>query len=174
MPQGSNRKQPQNIEAKPTQYRGIQFRSRLEARWAVFLDHLEFDGVSMRWRYEPFVFTIRPSNWQYTPDFACTFHGAKRGWNKLIIEVKPMIPKEEVMALLEAVDGCQSIGAFKTVCGHGSFFNSMPSVVLVEGGQLPITDFFQHHYQATNVDQALATAQAYRFDIHDDLANRKD
>lgn len=36
------------IRAKPTVYKGYRFRSRLEARWAVFLDKLKF-----RWEYEP-------------------------------------------------------------------------------------------------------------------------
>lgn len=32
----------------PTMYKGIQFRSRLEARWAVF-----FDTLGIKWEYEP-------------------------------------------------------------------------------------------------------------------------
>jgi hypothetical protein len=45
-----------------TSYRGCRFRSRLEARWACFWDHLE-----TRWEYEPqgFVIAGRP----YLPDF---------------------------------------------------------------------------------------------------------
>ena len=36
------------IIALPTKYAGIQFRSRLEARWAVF-----FDALKIKWEYEP-------------------------------------------------------------------------------------------------------------------------
>jgi hypothetical protein len=45
-----------------TRYAGHRFRSRLEARWAVFFDHL-----GIRWQYEPQGFNIggRP----YLPDF---------------------------------------------------------------------------------------------------------
>lgn len=45
-----------------TRYAGYRFRSRLEARWAVFFDHL-----NIRWEYEPQGFNIngRP----YLPDF---------------------------------------------------------------------------------------------------------
>ena len=45
-----------------TQYAGCLFRSRLEARWAVFFDHL---GVT--WRYEPEGFNL-DGQW-YLPDF---------------------------------------------------------------------------------------------------------
>ncbi len=55
------------IPAKPTIYKGIQFRSRLEARWAKF-----FDEFGMSWQYEPYVFQIDLGDncyEQYTPDF---------------------------------------------------------------------------------------------------------
>lgn len=48
--------------AIPTRYRGCRFRSRLEARWAVFFDHM---GIG--WQYEPEGYVVggRP----YLPDF---------------------------------------------------------------------------------------------------------
>jgi hypothetical protein len=51
------------IQAIQTSYRGYRFRSRLEARWAVFLDflHIQFD-------YEP-EGVILPGNVSYLPDF---------------------------------------------------------------------------------------------------------
>lgn len=52
-----------DIEATPTIYKGVRFRSRLEARWAVFWDEL---GV--KWEYEPQTFKF-PDGKQYTPDF---------------------------------------------------------------------------------------------------------
>jgi hypothetical protein len=50
---------PQPIE---TRYHGYRFRSRLEARWAVFFDHFQ-----LRWDYEPQGFQL-PSG-LYLPDF---------------------------------------------------------------------------------------------------------
>ena len=38
----------QEIQALPAVYKGIMFRSRLEARWAIFFDH-----CGMKWEYEP-------------------------------------------------------------------------------------------------------------------------
>lgn len=38
-----------DIKAIPTTYAGVNFRSRLEARWAAF-----FDLADIKWEYEPF------------------------------------------------------------------------------------------------------------------------
>jgi hypothetical protein len=63
------------IEAIPTKYKNIQFRSRLEATWACFFDKLGWD-----WTYEPFDL----NGW--IPDFAIS------GYNKdpILVEVKPI------------------------------------------------------------------------------------
>jgi hypothetical protein len=50
------------IKAIETRYAGCHFRSRLEARWAVF-----FNELKVRWRYEPEGFSL-PSG-PYLPDF---------------------------------------------------------------------------------------------------------
>jgi len=63
-----------NTGAIPTRYAGVQFRSRLEARWAAF-----FDIVGWRWEYEPFDLK------GYIPDFILSFH------RPLLVEVKPLI-----------------------------------------------------------------------------------
>ena len=52
-----------SIKAINTRYKGCHFRSRLEARWAVF-----FDYVGVKWLYEPQGFTL-PSGDNYLPDF---------------------------------------------------------------------------------------------------------
>jgi len=51
-----------SIKAIETTYQGYKFRSRLEARWAVF-----FDAMNWEWQYEKEGF-ILPSGW-YLPDF---------------------------------------------------------------------------------------------------------
>ncbi len=51
------------VQAIPTSYRGVSFRSRLEATWAYNLDAW---GIS--WSYEPEGFTL-PSGARYLPDF---------------------------------------------------------------------------------------------------------
>lgn len=51
-----------NIKAIETQWKGYRFRSRLEARWAVF-----FEALGIRWEYEPQGFETRAG--KYLPDF---------------------------------------------------------------------------------------------------------
>jgi len=53
----------EQIKSKPTIYNGYAFRSRLEARWAVF-----FDLAGIKYIYEPETY-ICENGEQYTPDF---------------------------------------------------------------------------------------------------------
>lgn len=64
------------MKAIETEYKGILFRSRLEARWAIF-----FDAFELEWVYEPECF-ILSNNQKYTPDFYLPKL-------KLYIEIKP-------------------------------------------------------------------------------------
>ena len=75
------------IKAIETQYKGYRFRSRLEARWAVF-----FDTLGVKWEYEPEGFEL-PSG-RYLPDF----------WlpeSLLWVEVKPVKATDEEKQLAE-------------------------------------------------------------------------
>lgn len=51
------------IQAIETRYKGFRFRSRLEARWAVF-----YDALGIRWEYEPEGFLLSDGR-KYLPDF---------------------------------------------------------------------------------------------------------
>lgn len=68
-----------SIQAIQTRYKGYHFRSRLEARWAVF-----FDALGYKWEYEPEGFVL-PSGHQYLPDFKTTSPTGIVQW----YEVKP-------------------------------------------------------------------------------------
>lgn len=61
------------IKAIPTQYKGYQFRSRLEARWAVF-----FDRMDIEYDYEVEGYEVATGVW-YLPDFKL---------NNVYVEVK--------------------------------------------------------------------------------------
>lgn len=52
----------ENIPALPASYRGVTFRSRLEARWAYY-----FDLIGCDWQYEPEGYGLASGN--YCPDF---------------------------------------------------------------------------------------------------------
>jgi hypothetical protein len=66
------------IKTIPTTYNGIKFRSRLEARWAVFFDEL---GIKYLYEYEGF--ELENKEW-YLPDFYLPEYG-------IYCEVKPSI-----------------------------------------------------------------------------------
>jgi hypothetical protein len=79
------------IKAIPTTYRGVEFRSRLEAKWAVMFDLLEWP-----WEYEPIDLD------GYIPDFIIKWsHG------HTLCEVKPATTTSE---LLEAVPKIEQSG----------------------------------------------------------------
>lgn len=71
--------------AIPTEYKGIRFRSRLEAKWAAF-----FDNVGWKWNYEP------DDLHGWIPDFRFGMPTS----SDVYVEVKPCSSIEE----LEAVD----------------------------------------------------------------------
>ena len=83
-----------NIKAIPTVYNGYKFRSRLEARWAVF-----FDKLGVQYRYETEGFNL--DGVKYLPDFFLPT-------SKHYIEVKPYEPTEEEInkaGMLAAMSG---------------------------------------------------------------------
>lgn len=69
------------LDIKPieTSYKGYKFRSRLEARWAVF-----FDAMGWQWEYEPEGYVLSDGSW-YLPDFY-VHHPLHEGY----YEVKPL------------------------------------------------------------------------------------
>lgn len=69
------------MNAIPTTYKGVRFRSRLEARWAAF-----FDLASWPWLYEPIDLD------GYIPDFVVE----RRGRPKRLVEVKPALEVGEL------------------------------------------------------------------------------
>ena len=76
-----------------TFYNGYRFRSRLEARWAVF-----FDALGVRYEYEPEGFDLGDGDY-YLPDFRVKCHGT-RGDNHpvsfdLWIEVKGQMSEND-------------------------------------------------------------------------------
>lgn len=87
------------VKAIETIYRGHRFRSRLEARWAVF-----FDALGVEWQYEPQGF--EKGGDRYLPDFRLSIRG-KAVW----AEVKGdpawlQINKERVVGWFT---GCQML-----------------------------------------------------------------
>ena len=83
------------IKAIETKYKGYRFRSRLEARWAVF-----FDALGLDWEYEPEGFDLGDGVW-YLPDFRVKYPDGSIEW----LEVKGDISSV-------SVDECRKIFEF--------------------------------------------------------------
>jgi hypothetical protein len=80
------------IRAIETEYQGYRFRSRLEARWAVF-----FDALGVRYEYEKEGYDLGEAGW-YLPDFWLPDCG---GW----VEIKPGEPTRDERDKLHALVG---------------------------------------------------------------------
>lgn len=87
-----------------TFYNGYRFRSRLEARWAVF-----FDALGVEYEYEPEGFLL-PSGRRYLPDFKVKCYGTRGGFSSpknnhnpfdLFIEVKGQMTQEDADKIRE-------------------------------------------------------------------------
>ena len=89
----------QTIKAIQTRYNGHHFRSRLEARWAVF-----FDAAGIKWVYEPEAFEF--DGVRYMPDFYLPDVRVTMAWSRgknigAYFEVKPTMPNNDYLAILE-------------------------------------------------------------------------
>lgn len=83
------------MQARPTTYKGIQMRSRLEARYAAWLDGIEAD-----WQYEPQCFADDTFG-QYLPDFVVRDVHVVGRRRSVYVEVKPLrLTKERAADLM--------------------------------------------------------------------------
>lgn len=96
------------MEVIQTYYNGYHFRSRLEARWAVF-----FDALGVKYEYEPEGFNLGRGRC-YLPDFRVKCWGTRGhrdgpAWD-LYIEVKGHMTKEDALKIREFNDFDGDIG----------------------------------------------------------------
>jgi len=165
----------QEITAKPTTYRGITFRSRLEARWAIYFDnHPLIDD----WTYEPRTFKDPQTGWEYTPDFVLKMGTVMAGW----LEVKPLVPTEETLKSLQSfvphLPNCQG---FHLALGYGSFYQKEEPLVFMLGAHAAIDPktVARHAVALSKVpilghSGAVKVAKDYRFDLPEKVpASRK-
>lgn len=87
------------LKAIETVYNGYRFRSRLEARWAVF-----FDALAVKYQYEPEGFDLGPAG-RYLPDF----------WlpdQKCWVEIKAVSPSKDEQAKASALAAASGKNVF--------------------------------------------------------------
>ncbi len=106
------------IKSKTTRYGGIVFRSRIEARWAVF-----FDFLGIEYEYEPFYAEVETGyvSVNYLPDFYLSKQD-------IFIEVKPTKPFG--IENIKAAAWCKDIGSIIVL------FNLSPPTDKLENGWL--------------------------------------
>lgn len=97
-----------NILAKETTYKGIKFRSRLEAKWAYF-----FDEMGWEYQYEPSEIN------GYNPDFIISCNSKHYECKDIIVEVKPSVFCDEKYIK-------ETIKKYKDVKAHILVLNDKP------------------------------------------------
>lgn len=107
------------IKPIQTVYKGYKFRSRLEARWAVF-----FDALGIEWQYEPEGYQLPDGTW-YLPDFYLPEFSST-------IEIKPINYYSKILSKphvymagsMKSGDGWRGIGVTdrenRNGCGYES------------------------------------------------------
>lgn len=98
----------QQYEARPTEYKGVVFKSKSEAIFARGLDLIETsngfgDTLRVMWHYEP---VFLKTNDGYIPDFYLVVHDITRHFDdgrikEYIIEYKPKLPNNTYISVLE-------------------------------------------------------------------------
>jgi len=110
--------------ALETVYKGVTFRSRTEARWAVF-----FDSLGLRWEYEPQFFALRSGN--YLPDFR-VWYGDEPHWFEVKATEEDLHARDlgrllefnESIAEIHILDGWPRFDVFMTPPNYGANFNA--------------------------------------------------
>lgn len=90
------------IKAIPTEYAGVKFRSRTEARWAAF-----FDLVGLKWDYEP----LDLEGW--APDFLL-----RTPLTNVLVEVKPVDLTTYIEAVNRGVNDVAQLSSYDKALAH--------------------------------------------------------
>ena len=90
------------LKAIQTEYKGYRFRSRLEARWAVF-----FDTLGVKWEYEPEGYDLGNGVY-YLPDFllhdVTVNHGLFQRHCDIYVEVKGVMTDDDARKIIRFSD----------------------------------------------------------------------
>jgi hypothetical protein len=156
------------IKAIETAYKGYRFRSRLEARWAVF-----FDVLGVKWEYELEGFEFGDGE-RYLPDFFLPGFETRAG---LFVEVKPQHDSDFSKAYRFAEEACVPIllaAGNPDLCDY---------TVAHGDGEYPaaFTDYVQREYRmyswpdgdyGSRVKRAVFAARGARFEFGESGARR--
>ncbi len=155
-----------SIEAKPTEYKGTLYRSRLEARWAVYLD--AHPKIILP-RYEPVCFPLASGT--YTPDFYF-FLKKSQGF---YLEIKPSQPTVDYIENLLYLLTVHPISILLAV---GSFYKEEPIVYELNNtvqhkDGCKVVGAHLSKIPGLGDPYALQCASGYRFDLAQPEAPRR-
>jgi hypothetical protein len=141
------------LKAIETKYKGYRFRSRLEARWAVF-----FNALGVDWRYEHEGLELSDGSW-YLPDFHIFERDPASPFPPTVVEIKASSPSDaEVLKLILATQSGQSVGYL--LCGEpGNCLTHTTSC----GGPL-LANFPHLYFRHPNFAAAVSAARCARFE----------
>jgi hypothetical protein len=140
------------MKAIDTVYRGYNFRSRLEARWAVF-----FDTAKLTWTYEEEGYQL-PSGW-YLPDFRILEFD-------MFIEIKPVDFNAKDKTSREYIL-CQELAMTtgKAVClNAGEPFGVKGFSITPTASSARAIDLLKAHFENTSYSAAATAARQARFE----------
>lgn len=122
-----------NMKAIETEYRGYRFRSRLEARWAVF-----FDAIGAKWEYEPEGFELADGT-KYLPDFLLQdVRGRGAGKDgKIYVEIKGNLTENDL----------HKIELFSGVSA-GEMYGENTGLPIIIFGQIPEAEWKEGYWSS--------------------------
>jgi hypothetical protein len=123
------------MKAIETRYKGYRFRSRLEARWAIF-----FDALGLTWEYEPEGFET-DAGW-YLPDFFLHGNGRRGPY----VEIKATAPTETEIAKMVSV--CEGKATYGLIISGTPSFKHTSWISIHKEGMRDGDEMDNHLYQA--------------------------
>lgn len=159
--------EPKMSEIKPieTHYKGYRFRSRLEARWAVF-----FDALGVKWEYEAEGYTLKDGSF-YLPDFWFPdhkWHGEVKPSGDLITQQEKdkmrlfdSFPPEDENGNLSSLGLLLLVGAPEVPFCNFTKFNEPPDT---GGNTWHILTRFGMFHDKEKIKSAVAAARSARFE----------
>lgn len=158
------------IKPIETAYRGYRFRSRLEARWAVF-----FDGIKLDWRYEPQGFEKNGD--RYLPDFLVFIQGRPvwvevKGQPNWLIENndrlsrwfsgEPIVPGGRMLLLGEVPQAARGALLLRALtCSDGVFAAGWMDIAADNGGDVELAAWPRQALQYFADEDRLAGFQPF-------------
>ena len=138
----------ENIKAKPTEYSGVIFRSKLEAKWAMY-----FDLLGIEWIYEPDSFILESGD-VYCPDFY--LEGLE-----VFCEVKPYQQEDDRWYEFVKLENLPNEPEYRMILLFGENIHCYPSFIIYNGGCNLVTiahsdsKFAPLYYAADNLDSTI-------------------